>query len=227
MRGLILSIVMLVVDAGLVSAQMDRADANTIYNVSYVEIKPSARDSVIAALKQYRDASRKEEGYLRTESFEEIGRPGHLTFVEVWRDQKALDSHEMSASTKRFRDTLETVRISDYDERPYTALTIQPASNVMDAQATYVITHVDTLNPTSGQELLERLATASRKESGCLRFDVLQHASRKNHFTVIEAWKTRKALDDHVQTVHAREYRDGLHAISGGPLDERLYKLLP
>ena len=172
-------------------------------------------------------ASRKEAGYVRTESFEEIGRPGHFAFVEVWRDQKALDSHETSATTKRFRDMLETVRISDYDERPYTVLTVQPSSNVINAQATYVITHVDTLNPTAGQELLERLATASRKDPGCLRFHVLQRASRKNHFTLIEAWKTRKALDDHVQTVHVREYRDGLHAISGGPLDERLYKLLP
>jgi quinol monooxygenase YgiN len=177
-------------------------------------------------LKQYRDTSRKEEGNVGIEVFEQIGRPGHFVIVEMWADQKALDAHELTSHTTRLHSTLEPVRVSDYDERPYNMLTIASAGAVMNPQAIYVIAHVDTTNPNTAQELLQHLATESRKDPGCLRFDVLQHATHNNHFTVIEAWHGGKALEDHVQTSHAREYRDSLHAISGGPLDERFYKLV-
>ena len=72
--------------------------------------------------------------------------------------------------------------------------------------------------------LLTRLAEASRKGQGCLRFDVLQHTMRANHFTVIEIWENQKALDAHAAARHTKQYRDGLQPISGSPLDERLYK---
>ena len=47
---------------------------------------------------------------------------------------------------------------------------------------------------TNAADLLTALAEASRKEEGNLRFDVLQHTMRANHFTIIEAWQTRKLL---------------------------------
>ena len=72
--------------------------------------------------------------------------------------------------------------------------------------------------------MLTRLAEASRKEQGCLRFDVLQHTMRANHFTVIEVWENQKALDAHAAAVHTKQYRDALQPMSGSPLDERVYK---
>ena len=74
--------------------------------------------------------------------------------------------------------------------------------------------------------MLRRLAEASRAEQGCLRFDVLQHAMRANHFTVVEVWQTQDALDAHAATAHARQYRDELQPVSGSPLDERVYKAI-
>jgi quinol monooxygenase YgiN len=68
------------------------------------------------------------------------------------------------------------------------------------------------------------LAEASRQEHGCLRFDVLQHTLRANHFTVIEIWDNQKALDAHAAALHTKQYRDRLQPISGSPLDERVYK---
>jgi quinol monooxygenase YgiN len=38
---------------------------------------------------------------------------------------------------------------------------------------------------------LHKLPEASRKEEGNLRFDVLQHAMRAKHVTVIEEWQNR------------------------------------
>jgi quinol monooxygenase YgiN len=71
--------------------------------------------------------------------------------------------------------------------------------------------------------MLQQLADASRKEQGNLRFDVLQHVMRANHFTIVESWASQAALDGHAAAAHTRQYRDALQPITGSPLDERVY----
>jgi quinol monooxygenase YgiN len=75
-------------------------------------------------------------------------------------------------------------------------------------------------------ELLERLAEASRQDKGNIRFDVLQHAMRANHFTVVETWQSQSALDAHAAAAHTRQYRDQLQPMTGSPLDERVYNVV-
>jgi quinol monooxygenase YgiN len=72
---------------------------------------------------------------------------------------------------------------------------------------------------------LRRLAEESRAEPGCLEFTILQHAQRANHFTIVEAWRTRAARDRHAAAKHTRDYRDALQPLIGSPLDERLMRL--
>jgi quinol monooxygenase YgiN len=220
---LLLSIVTMLSAFGMhIHAQVPQG---VLSSVSYVEVLPSARTAMAAALKQYRDASRQEDGYVRFELLEQIGRPGHVAIIETWNDQKSFDAHGMTEHVKQFRERLQSIRLSDYDQRPYKALTVTPATDGK-SQAIHVVTHVDTVG--GGQAdapgLLTRLAEASRKEPGCLRFDVLQHTMRANHFTIVEIWENQKALDAHAAALHTKQYRDGLQPISGSPLDERLYK---
>ena len=195
------------------------------YAVSYVEVMPSARAAMVAALKQYREASRQEAGYVRVDLLEQIARPGHFAIVERWKDQQAFDTHGMASHVKTFRDAIQPIRSSDYDQRPYKSLTVGSGTVEGNARAVHVVTHVDTVG--GGQAdapgLLARLAEASRKEQGCLRFDVVQHTMRANHFTIIEVWENQRVLDAHAAAVHTRQYRDGLQPISGSPLDERLF----
>jgi len=198
------------------------------YAVSYVEVMPSARAAAVAALKRYHDTSRREDGYVRVELLEQVGRPGHFAIIETWKDQKTYDAHGMAAHVTQVRDALQSIRLSDYDQRPYKTLTVAPATTAGNRNAVHVVAHVDTIG--GGQAdapgLLTRLAQASRKERGCLRFDVLQQTIRANHFTVIEIWENQKALDAHAAALHTKQYRDGLQPISGSPLDERVYKSL-
>jgi quinol monooxygenase YgiN len=196
------------------------------YTVSYVEVLPSSRTATLADLKQYRETSRKDPGYVRMEFFEQAGRPAHFVIIETWSDQKAADAHGAAAHTKQLWSKLQPVRLSDYDQRPYKTLTVAPARGA-STNAIYVITHVDVGGPAgAAPDLLNRLAEASRKEDGNVRFDVLLHTMRANHFTVIEAWKDQKALDAHAAAQHTRQYRDGLQPLLGSPLDERLFKLV-
>jgi len=95
-----------------------------VYAVSYVDVMPSARTRMVAALKQYRDASRKEDGFVRLDLLEQVGRPGHVTVIEAWRDQQAFDAHATAAHVKQFRDAIQPVRVSGYDERPYRPISV-------------------------------------------------------------------------------------------------------
>ena len=196
-----------------------------VYAVSYVEVMPSSK-AAVAALRQYRDTSRKDSGNSGLDLFEQIGRPGHFALVETWKDQPAFDAHGMAAHTKQFQETLQPLRLSDYDQRPYKTLTVGSARPTVNGQAIFVVTHVDTTpGPQSdGPGLLRRLAEASRKEEGNLRFDVLQHAMRANHFTIVETWRNQQALDAHAVAAHTKQYREAFQPMSGSPLDERLYK---
>jgi quinol monooxygenase YgiN len=202
-----------------------QAPADTaLYAVSYVEVVPSARTAAVAAVKQYRDTSRQENGYVRVELLEQVARPGHFAIIETWKDQKAFDAHEMAAPVKQVQEALQSIRLSGYDQRLYKVLTVASATEVGNRQAIHVVAHVDTVGQADAPGLLNRLAEASRREQGCLRFDVLQHTMRANHFTVVEIWENQKALDAHAAAPHTKQYRDALQPVSGSPLDERLYK---
>ncbi len=199
----------------------------TAYSVAYVDILPASRTAAIAAIKQYRDASRKEDGFQRIEFFEQAGRPAHFCIMETWANSGDLDTHGAAANAKEFRNKIDSMRLSDYDQRPYKTLSLGAAHNDRSSRGTFVITHVDIGGQgTNAADLLRKLAEASRQEEGNLRFDVLQHAMRANHFTVIEEWQTMKTIETHAAATHTKEYRNSLGPIAGSPLDERLYKLV-
>ena len=194
------------------------------YSVAYFEILPASRAVAIAAMKQYREASRKDAGFRRIELFEQVGRPGHFCVIETWASSKDLDAHDSSATAKDFHNHLDSLRLSDYDQRPYKALSL---GNTRPGEGTFVITHVDVGGPGADPvTLLRNLAEASRKEAGNLRFDIVQHAARANHFTVIEEWRSTKDVEAHAAAAHTKEYRRSLGPITGSPLDERIYKIV-
>jgi len=203
-----------------------RADApadTTYYAVSYVETMATATKTAITALDRYRVASRTQDGFGRIEFFEQIGRPGHVAVVETWRDLKAFEARD-AAAYNQLLAALQPIRVSGYDQRPYKVLTTAPEPAPAGRQAVYVIAHVDVTPNPQVPVLLRRLAEASRQEAGNLRFDVVQHTIRANHFTVIEGWRNQQALDAHVAAAHTRQYRDELQPLTGSPLDERAYR---
>ena len=206
-------------------ARSEPSTPTTFHSVFYVEVdaSDSARTTVLAALKQYRNANAREDGFEKMELFEQAGRPGHYAGIETWRDQQAFDKRTADIQ-KQLLDTIKPIRVSDVDRRPYKTLTVNPASGTVNGQTVFVITHVDVSPSPQVALLLQRQAEESRKDEGNIRFDVLLHTMRSNHFTVIEAWRNRKALDAHAAAAHTRQYREELGPMLGSPLDERLFE---
>ncbi len=74
----------------LVGQAPDSAPADTaFYAVAYVETMAEAARAARSALERYRDASRQQDGLLREEIFERVGRPGHFAVIETWRVELA------------------------------------------------------------------------------------------------------------------------------------------
>jgi len=202
--------------------------AAPVHVATYIEIVAASVKDGVALLTQYRDASRKENGNMRAEVAREIGRPNRFVVLEVWKDQAAFEAHGKSASTSAFRDKLKTIHGAPHDERVHNTLNVGPNDAAGSKGAIIVVSHVDVPPPRKDECIaaLNPLADASRKGGGSQRFEVVQQTSRPNHFTVIEAWKDRKAYDASRAADPQRAFRDKLGPMLGALYDERLYQNL-
>ena len=98
------------------------ARGDAVYAVTHVDIIPPKKDDGIAALRQLAGPSRMDAGNLRYEVLQQNSRPNHFTLVEIWKDQGALEGHEVAAHTRIFRELLLPMSGSLYDQRLYRAL---------------------------------------------------------------------------------------------------------
>ena len=210
------------------AARADEASDAVIYVVTYIAVMPSSQSEAMALLRQYREASRTEEGNGRLEVLQQSGRPGHFVLLETWQDQQALEAHDMAAHTAQWRAKLQALRVSPYDQRLHKGLAIGSTQTTLAAGATYVVTHADAVPPGKDEALvlLKQLAETSRKDAGNVRFEVLQQTSRQNHCTIVEVWQDQPAFEAHVMAGHTRQFREKFQPLSGSLYDERLYKAL-
>jgi quinol monooxygenase YgiN len=211
---------------GIPQTPADTLPAVAFHSVVYVEVMTTAqaRAAAVAAFKSYQTAVRLQDGFVRFDAFEQTGRPGHFVFIETWRDLGAFDKRASAVQTQ-LTDALRPIRVSDVDRRPYKTLAVGPIGRTI-RDSVFVITHVDASPAGQVPMMLQRLAEESRRDDGNLRFDVLQHTMRANHFTIIEAWRDRSALDAHAAAAHTRQYRDEFGPMAGSPLDERVFEHL-
>jgi quinol monooxygenase YgiN len=194
-------------------------------SVVYVYILPASRAQAIGAFRTYRDASRMEAGFVGIDIFEQQRRGAFYAIIETWASAAALEAHAKASHTAALLTAMRQLAISGYDQRPYVGLTMASARPV-NPQAVYVVSHVDTI-PAPGSDpsgILKTLAEKSRAEAGNLRFDVLQHQMRRNHFTIVETWENPAAADAHLAAAHTKQYRLDILPLSGSPIDERIFR---
>jgi quinol monooxygenase YgiN len=102
--------------AGLALAQ-EPAAHDRIYVVTHVDIIPPKAADGTKLVQQYVVDTRKDPGLVRVEAGSEISRGNHISIVEVWQSQKAFDGHVAAAHTRQFRQQIDPMLGSPYDER--------------------------------------------------------------------------------------------------------------
>jgi quinol monooxygenase YgiN len=219
-RSVLIVLLLAFAMAPLANAQKDSA----AFAVAYIEVNPASIEQAKALLQEHAEESRARDGNLRFQLLQRIGRPNHFAILDAWQNQQLQDEH--TAASKGFRNMLEAMLYSPYDERKsFPALGTSAAGN--DGEV-YVLTHVDFAPPALEQGLVvvEALINASRQEAGASEIGLIVQNSRKNHMTLFEIWSSVAAHEIHITSDHTMRARGDLQPLIGALYDERLYRQL-
>jgi quinol monooxygenase YgiN len=201
--------------------------SDAIYVATYVEVLPPAADPGAALLRAEVEASANDPGVLRFEAYRRIDRSNQLVVLSVWRDERALVKHRSARHVKQLGEDLGPLLAAPNDSRQHHALTRGTPATLRRASIT-VVTHVDVVPPhkDGGAAALMLLAEASREHAGNLGFEVWRQNDRPNHFTIVETWTSRRALEAHVAAAETLAFRRQLATMTGALYDERRYRRL-
>jgi quinol monooxygenase YgiN len=88
-----------------------------LYVVTHVDLTPNYTVDGTQLLEKFASDSRKDKGVVRFELLQDLSRKNHFTIVGVWENQAAFDAHLEAAHTKQFREKLQPMLGSPFDER--------------------------------------------------------------------------------------------------------------
>jgi len=198
------------------------------YLFNYVEVLPSAAAQALSALKDYRNAARKEAGAIRIDLYQEKGQPQRFVVEEIWQNRSVAKAHGDSAASTALVQTLKPIELGPPDVRVHQIHMATPpkAPNSNDS---ILITHVDVAgnNTLNLIKQLNLLWDASRNENGMVRYEILDEVPlHSNHFRIVEEWANPAALEAHDRAPQSRAYREAILPMLGTPYDQRFYTVV-
>jgi quinol monooxygenase YgiN len=95
-----------------------------VYVVTHVDIAgtPAIVAEATRLLKEFAADSQKDQGVVRFELLIQDGRLNHFTITEVWQSRDAFEAHSSADHTKRFREKIQPMLGSPFDERLHSLL---------------------------------------------------------------------------------------------------------
>ena len=75
--------------------------------------------------------------------------------------------------------------------------------------------------------LVKELIIKSKKEKGCIAYDLYEDISNPSILTFIEIWENEKAIELHNQSNHFKQIVPKLGELVTGKKDVKLYKKVP
>ena len=88
-----------------------------LHVITHIDLFPAGTGTGITLLKQFAASTLKEKGCLRFEILQQEGRPNHFTVDAMWKDKSAFDAHDSAPYTKEFREKMQPLIGSPWDER--------------------------------------------------------------------------------------------------------------
>jgi quinol monooxygenase YgiN len=79
----------------------------TLTIVATITVKPEYKEDVLKAIKTVVEATRKEQGNIFYNVFEDVKNPLKFVFIETWKSQAAIDSHNKSTHFNDFVKAVE------------------------------------------------------------------------------------------------------------------------
>jgi quinol monooxygenase YgiN len=199
-----------------------------IYVTTYVEVIPSTTQTAIAAMKEYRDAARKESGANFVDVLQETGQLHRFVISEVWSNRAAVAAHNKAPAFAAMSAKLQPIALGPLDERIHQSTYATPPK-APSANDIIVISHCDVAGGNTANLLraFVSLDEGSLKDPGMVRFEILdEFPAHVNHFRVQEEWTDMAAFEAHNRSAHAQAYRKTIQEWLGTPYDQRIYKVV-
>jgi quinol monooxygenase YgiN len=107
---------------GIFLGQISKADetAAPLVTVIHIDTMPPFTQAAAALLDRFRQDSLQDPGEKQFQVLQQMDRPNHFTLVEAWLDEKSYDAHNAAAHTRHFRDEIQPMLGSPFDERIHT-----------------------------------------------------------------------------------------------------------
>jgi quinol monooxygenase YgiN len=118
---MLLSLLVCLVFSGNLALRAQDA-ASPIVVVVHVDVMPPYTEAAVNLLVRLRRDSLQDAGERNFQVLQELGRPNHFTLVEAWADRAAYEAHNAAEHTRHFRDELQPMLGSPFDERLHTVL---------------------------------------------------------------------------------------------------------
>lgn len=198
------------------------------YLFNYVEALPSAAPQALNALKEYRDASRKEPGAIRIDLYQEKGQTQRFVVEEIWQNRSIAKAHGNSAASTALAQALKPIELGPPDVRVH-QIHMATAPKVPNPNDSILITHVDVAGNNTNNLIreLNALWAASRNENGMVRYEILDEVPlHSNHFRIVEEWTNPAAWEAHDRAPQSQAYRDAILPMLGTPYDQRFYTVI-
>lgn len=106
----------------LLCASLPLLAQEQVYVVTHVDLMPTFAVDGGKLLAAFAEQARKDAGAVRYEIIVEPSRRNHLTIVSVWQSRQAFDKHLALPHTRTFREKLQPMLGSLFDERLHVIL---------------------------------------------------------------------------------------------------------
>jgi len=114
----IAAVLVAVVLSGFCNPVSAQESDERLYVVTHVDVLgQSGAVEAAQMLHQFAIDSRRDQGSVRFEVLRDPVRLNHFTIVEVWRTRQDFESHLAAGHTKAFREKLQPMLGSPFDER--------------------------------------------------------------------------------------------------------------
>jgi quinol monooxygenase YgiN len=189
-------------------------DVDPIIVVAHFTAKPGKEAALRELCCSLVEPARQEAGCLRYELNQEIENPAAFTFAEKYSSREVFDAHVKTPRLNDFRerspDLIESRKVRLHRELLPAA---QPERTGASGAPVIVIAHF-TAKPGKEEELsmfLQGLVEPTRREPGCVRYELNQDLNDPATFSFVETFADRHGFDAHCKM----------------PYIEKLFEILP
>jgi quinol monooxygenase YgiN len=201
-----------------------------IYVTTYFEVAPANTRAAMAALKDYRDAARKEQGVMSSGLLQEVGAASRFVINEEWQNWAAYDAHLKAGARTQLNAKMAPIQYGPPDARAHLAHYMAPQKGASGGAGQIVIvSHLD-VTPNQIPALLEAmkpLSEGSANDAGMVTYQILRQAPGVgNHFRLYEVWTNERDWAAHNAAKHTQDFRNALYPMLGTPYDQRRYTIV-